>query len=94
MTSTLLQSVPPRILRLRRLSQGGAQVGVLRTQVLGKQIYLAAPSDCPLNADGSKRSADAASRGSVQLLVSTDEALTFEEACIPIRFLDKVRTKH
>ena len=78
---------------MRRLPQGGAHVGLLRTQVLGKQIYLAAPSDCPLNADGSKRSTDGASSGSVQLLVSTDEALTFEEACIPIRFLDKVRIK-
>lgn len=64
---------------------------MLRLQVLGKQIYLAAPSDCPLNYDGSKRSKGSATRGtnSVQLLVSTDEALTFEEACIPIRFLDK-----
>lgn len=61
--------------------------------MLGKQIYLAAPSDCPLNPDGSKRAADASSGGSVQLLVSSDEALTFEEACIPIRFLDKVRPK-
>lgn len=62
-------------------------------QVLGKQIYLAAPSDCPLNFDGSKRGKGSASResSSVQLLVSNDEALTFEEACIPIRFLDKVR---
>ena len=61
-------------------------------QVLGSQIYLATPSDCPVHADGSKRRASGGGGRSVSLLVSTDEALTFAEACIPIRFLDQVRT--
>ena len=61
-------------------------------QVLGDQIYLATPSDCPVNADGSKRRSKGGGGRSVSLLVSTDEALTFAEACIPIRFLDQVQT--
>ena len=60
--------------------------------MLGNQIYLATPSDCPVNADGSKRHAKGGGGRSVSLLVSTDEALTFAEACIPIRFLDQVRS--
>ncbi len=64
----------------------------LRAQVLGTQIFLATPSDCPVNADGSKRHSSGGGGRSVSLLVSTDEALSFAEACIPIRFLDQAHS--
>ena len=59
-------------------------------------MYLAAPADCPLHPDGSKRKG-AASGGArahsrtVELLVSDDGGTTFQEACIPIQWLDLVR---
>ena len=59
--------------------------------MLGSQIFLATPSNCPVHADGSKRRSSGGGGRSVSLLVSTDEALSFAEACIPIRFLDQAR---
>lgn len=63
-------------------------------QIINDQIYLAAPSDCPLYPDGTKRKGGGNSGGgrsrTVSLLVSADEGLSFSEACIPIKWLDKV----
>lgn len=61
-------------------------------QIIKDQIFLAAPSDCPLYPDGKKRSGGTGGgrARTVSLLVSADEGLSFEEACIPIKWLDKV----
>lgn len=66
---------------------------LLGSQIINDQIYLAAPSDCPLYADGSKRKGAGSSGGgrarTVSLLVSEDEGLSFSEACVPMKWLDK-----
>jgi hypothetical protein len=63
------------------------------SQIINDQIYLAAPSDCPLYADGTKRKGAGSSGGgrarTVSLLVSEDEGLSFSEACVPMKWLDK-----
>jgi hypothetical protein len=62
-------------------------------EIINDQIYLAAPSDCPLYADGTKRKGAGSSGGgrarTVSLLVSEDEGLSFSEACVPMKWLDK-----
>lgn len=64
-------------------------------QIIHNQVYLAAPADCPVHPDGSKRKG-AASGGArahsrtVELMVSDDGGSNFQEACIPIKWLDLV----
>ncbi len=56
-------------------------------------MYLAAPADCPLHPDGSKRKGPGGARAhsrTVELLVSDDAGINFQEACIPIKWLDLV----
>ena len=59
-------------------------------QVVGSQVYLAIPDNCPIGPDGRKRRVSARSPG-VALLISTDDALSFQAACLPLRYLNKVR---
>ncbi len=64
-------------------------------QIIKHQIFLATPSDCPLNPDGSKKSGGSGGdrAHTVSLLVSGDMGRVFHEACLPIRYLDKARPR-
>lgn len=60
-------------------------------EIVHDQVYLAVPADCPVHPDGSKRSHATGKRSAgrtVQLLISNDEALTFQDACLPLKWLD------
>ncbi|KAK9828958.1 hypothetical protein WJX72_003046 [[Myrmecia] bisecta] len=59
-------------------------------EVLSSMIYLAMPSDCPVEPDGSKRALPpGADRGnSVSMYISHDEGKTFAPVCLPVKYLD------
>ncbi|CAL5221253.1 g3408 [Coccomyxa viridis] len=58
-------------------------------EVIGHKIFLALPSNCPTDPDGSSRSIDGQTKAdSVVLYASADEAQTFEQVCLPVKWLD------
>ncbi|BDA42979.1 Vacuolar protein sorting/targeting protein 10 [Coccomyxa sp. Obi] len=58
-------------------------------EVIGRKVYLALPSDCPTEPDGSPRAVStAAGPNSVILYASDDEAKDFEQVCLPVKWLD------
>ena len=64
-----------------------------RAQIIHNQVYLAAPADCPLHPDGSRRNGPGGARAhsrTVELLVSDDAGVNFQETCVPIKWLDLV----
>ncbi|KAK9831811.1 hypothetical protein WJX74_010382 [Apatococcus lobatus] len=60
-------------------------------EVLAGKVFLAMPSDCPVEPSGSKRNvpASATGRNSVSMYISDDEALSFSQACLPVKWLDR-----
>jgi hypothetical protein len=61
-------------------------------EVLGSQIFMALPNNCPVGPDGKKRAVPPGGELTVTLYVSQDEAQSFVAACIPTPWLDRVRS--
>ena len=63
-------------------------------EVVDSQIMVAVPQTCPTNPDGTPRvvpqQTTVAGRTAVTLFVSGDEGTTFDEACVPVQYLDEV----
>eukprot|EP00884_Botryococcus_braunii_P007264 jgi/Botrbrau1/16539/Bobra.0327s0006.1 len=58
-------------------------------ELVGHIMYLALPSDCPVEPDGSSRFVPpGASSSNVVLYISEDEGKSFTQSCLPVKWMD------